>query len=88
MRCILSFSVLSNKYVINLNGLKSLIKEPACFNNLNKPSCIDLILSNNLNFFKYSTIFETNLSDFHLLTLTESKTGFQKQKQNKNNYLP
>ena len=36
-----AISVFSDTY-----DLKSLIKEPTCYNNPNKPSCIDLILTN------------------------------------------
>ena len=57
----------------NLNGLTSLIKKPECFKNLisrsylHKSSC-----------FQHSKVFETRLSDFHLLTVTEFKMSFQK----------
>ena len=60
-----------------LNGVTNLIKKPACFKNPSKPTCIDLIWTNQLNFFKQSC-FETGLSDFHLLTVTKFKMGFQK----------
>ena len=45
---------------------------------MNIPS-IDLILTNRPSYFQYSTIFETGLLDFHLLTITEFKTSFQKR---------
>lgn len=48
---------------------------------VNKPSCIDLILTNNkFNFFQHGTAFKTDLPHVHLLTVTEFKTVFQKQK--------
>ena len=31
-------------------------------------------------YFQHSNVFETGLSDFHLLTITEFKMGFQKRK--------
>ena len=48
--------------------------------NFDKPTCIDLILTNKPSYFQHSNIFETGLSDFHLLTVTEFKLGFQKLK--------
>ena len=68
------------KNFCNLNDLKSLINVPTCFKNFDKPTCIDLILTNKPNYFQHSTVFETGLSDFHLLTVTEFRMGFQKQK--------
>ena len=62
----------------NLNGLTSLIKKPTCFKNLDKPTCIDLILTNQPSCFQHSKVFEIRLSDFHLLTVTELKMSFQK----------
>ena len=62
----------------NLNGLTSLIKKPTCFKNPDKPTCIDLILTNQPSCFQHSKVFETGLSDFHLLTVTEFKMSFQK----------
>ena len=48
------FNVTTNeKYMeefCNLNGLTSLIKKPACFKNVDKPTCIDLILTNQIVF--------------------------------------
>ena len=35
----------------NLNGLTSLTKKPTCFKNPDKLTCIDLILTNQLNVF-------------------------------------
>ena len=69
----------------NLNGLTSLIKKPTCFKNLDKPTCIDLILKNQPSCFQHNRVFETGLSDFHLLTVTEFKRSFQKP-QPKINY--
>ena len=59
---------------------QSLIKEPTCFKNPDKLTCIDLILANRPNLFQHSSTFETDISDFHLLTVTEFKMGFQKLK--------
>ena len=43
-------------------------------------TCIDLILTNQPNLFQHSSNFETDLSDFYLLTVTDFKMGFQKLK--------
>ena len=43
-----------------------------------KPTCIDLILTNQPNCFQHSNVFETGFSDFHLLTTTKFKMSFQK----------
>ena len=34
---------------------------------------------NRPSYFQHSKVFETGLSDFHLLTITEFKTSFQKR---------
>ena len=70
----------SMKNFCDINCLKSLIKEPTCFKNPDKPTCIDLILTNRPNIFQHSSTFERGLSDFHLLTVPEFKMGFQKLK--------
>ena len=63
----------------DLNGLRSLINVPTCYKNFDNPTSIDLILPNRPSYFQRSTLFETGLSDFHLLTITEFRTSFQKQ---------
>ena len=59
-----------------LNYLSSLIDKPTCYKNFDKPKCIDLILTKKLSYFQHSNVFETGLSDFHVLTVTEFKMGF------------
>ena len=72
----------SMKNFCDINCLKSLIKEPTCFKNPDKPTCIDLILTNRPNLlFQHSSTFDTGLSDFHLLTVTEFKMRFLKLQQ-------
>ena len=70
----------------SLNGATSLIKKSTCFKNPDKPTCIDLILTNQPSCFQHSKVFETGLSDFHLLTVTELKMNFQKLQLKKINY--
>ena len=48
------------------------------FKNPDKPTCIDHILTNQPSFLQHNKVFETGLSDFHLLTVTEFKMSFQK----------
>ena len=68
------------KEFCSLNGLKNLINKPTCYKNSEKPTCIDLILTNQPTLFQSITVLETELSDFHLLTVTEFKMTCQKCK--------
>ena len=60
--------------------LSSLIKVPTCYKNLEKPSCIDMILTNPLKSFQNSSVAETGVSDFYKMTVTVMKTTFEKLK--------
>ena len=66
----------SIKEFCSLNGLKNLINELKCYKNSGKPTCIELILTNQPTLFRHSTVLQTGLSDFHLLTVTEFKMSF------------
>ena len=66
--------------------LVSLIREPTCYKNPEKPSCIDLILTNKPHSFQNSGVIETGLSDFHRMTVTITKMTFQKLKPRIVNY--
>ena len=59
-------------------NLISMINKPTCFKNLDKPSCIDLILTNCPKRFQNSCFIETGLSDFHKLVVTVMKTTYEK----------
>ena len=61
-------------------NLKSLIKEPTSYKNPNKPTCIDLILTNVPRMFQSTCVLETGLSDFHLMTVTVMKKTFKKMR--------
>ena len=61
-----------------LNDLTNLVDEPTCYKNSDKPTCIDLILTNYPNFFQQNSVFEKRLSEFHMMVVTELKMGFQK----------
>ena len=54
-------------------NLKNLIKQPTCLKNIEDPTCIDHILTNHPKTFHSSSVFETGLSYFHILTLTVLK---------------
>ena len=68
------------KEFCTLNELKNLINEPTCFKNPEKPICIDLIVTNQPTYFQLSTVLETGLSVFNLVTVTEFRMGFMKSK--------
>ena len=59
--------------------LTDIIKQPTCFKNPSKPSCIDLFLTNNANCFQKSSVFQAGLSDFHKLIVTVMKSQIPKQ---------
>ena len=59
-------------------NLTSMINKPTCFKNLEKPSCIDLILTNCPRSFQNSCVIETGLSDYHKLVVTVMKTTYKK----------
>ena len=59
-------------------NLTSLIKQPTCFKNPEKPSCIDLILTNRPKSFQTTCVIETGLSDFHRMTVSVLKMRFRK----------
>ena len=62
------------KAFCNQYKLKSLNKDPTCFKNVDKSSCIDLFLSNNSKCVEDCLTLETGLSDFHeLVTVMKIK---------------
>ena len=60
----------------NSHNLNSIIKQPTSFENLENPSCIDLILTNKPRSFQTTCVIETGLSDFHRMTFSILKTHF------------
>ena len=60
--------------------LSSLINRPTCYKTPEKPSCIDLLLTNRPKSFQNSSVVETGLSDFHKMAVTVMKTTFEKLK--------
>ena len=61
-------------------NFKNLIKDTTCFKNPNKPSCIDLIITNRPKSLQNSMVIETGLSDFHNMCITVMKMCYSKQK--------
>ena len=59
-------------------NLMSIKNKPTCFNNPDKPSCIDLILTNYPSGFQTSCVIETGLSDFHKIVVLVMKTTYKK----------
>ena len=59
-------------------NLKSLTKQPTCYKNLDNATCIDLLLTNAPRSFPSTCVLETELSDFHLMTLTVMRKIFKK----------
>ena len=58
--------------------LSNLVKEKTCFKNIQNPSCIDLLLTNNSYAFQQTTTVHSGLSDCHKLILTVLKTSIPK----------
>ena len=54
----------------------ALIKQPTCFKNLEKPSCIDLILTNRPRSFQGTCVIKRRLTDFHKMTISVLKIDF------------
>ena len=59
-------------------NLTSMINKPTCYKNPDKPTCIDLILTNCPGSFQNSCVIETGLSDFHKMIVTVMKTSYRK----------
>ena len=57
-----------------MHELCNLVKEKTCFKNMQNPSCIDLLLTNNVYAFQQTSAICTGLSDCHKLVLTVLKT--------------
>ena len=61
-------------------NLKNVIKDKTCFKNPNKPSCIDLVITNRPKSFQNSMVIETGLFDFHKMCITVRKMYYSTQK--------
>ena len=68
----------SVKNVCRNYNFTSMINKPTCYKNRDRPSCIDLILTNCPRSFQNSCVIETGLSDFHKIAVTVMKTTYRK----------
>ena len=59
-------------------NLTSMVNKATCYKNPDKPTCIDLILTNCPGSFQNSCVVETGLSDFHKMVVTVMKTSYRK----------
>ena len=66
-----NYTTLSNFWEIY--NLKNFIKDKNCFENPNKPSYINLTITNRPKSFQNYVVIETGLSDFHKMCITVRK---------------
>ena len=66
-----------NNFCSSFN-LTSMINKPTCFKKPDKPSCINLILTNCSKSFQNSCDIEAGLSDFHKLMVRVNEDNLQK----------
>ena len=59
---------------------KNIVKDPTCFKNMNNPSTIDLIITNNSRSCWNTKTFVNGLSDFHALVVTTLNIKYDKPK--------
>ena len=62
----------------DIYGVKNLIKDATCFENPDKPKCIDLMLTNRNRSFQNSCVIDTGLSDFHKMSVTVLRSYLNK----------
>ena len=55
-----------------------MVNKATCYKNPDKPTCIDLILTNCPGSFQNSCVVETGLSDFYKMVVTVMKTSYRK----------
>ena len=60
-------------------NMENLINNFTCYKNPNKPTCIDLMLTNKPRFFNNSSVVETGPSNFLKMTLVVMRACFVKQ---------
>ena len=59
--------------------IKSLIRKPTCYKDFEKsPTCINLILNSMPHSFQGTSVIETELSDFHLVTFVVMRKKSEK----------
>ena len=65
---------------LDLYNLKNLVKDKTCFKSINKPTCIDLFLTNCPKSFQHTKAISAGMSDHHKMIITVMKTTFLKAK--------
>ena len=78
LHCVFEMEKQQIKAFCNNYGLKSLIRQPTCYKSTSNPTCIDLILTNSPQKFQITCVLETELTDFHLMTMTVMRKNFKK----------
>ena len=61
--------------LLNVYGMKNLVKSPTCFKSVVNPSMVDVLCTNAPNLFCKSQVWDLGISDFHKMT-TVVKKGF------------
>ena len=59
---------------------QNICKNKTCFKNPDRPTCIDLFVTNSTHSFQNTTRISTGLSDFHKTTIAVLKSSFIKLK--------
>ena len=68
---------------LNTYHMENIVKQKTCLKNPDRPSCINLILTNSFRSSQDTCTVETGFSDFHKLFVTAFKLYFPKQKPNR-----
>ena len=63
-----------------------MINKPTCYKNPDKPTCINLILTNSFGSFQNFCVIETGYSDFHKMIVTVMNTSYRKIEPRVTNY--
>ena len=62
---------------LNQDKCKNIIKSKTCYKS-QEGSCIDLIITSRHSLHQYSHVFETGISDYHLMVCTMLKSTYAK----------
>ena len=71
-----------SNFLLHTYHLKDIIKQKTCYKNPDRPTCINLILTNSSRSFQDTCAVDTELSDFHKLVVTVLKLYFPEHKLN------
>ena len=63
-------------------NMQNIVNDFTCYKNHNKPTCIDLMITNRPKSFLKSKVIETGLSDFHKMTVAILRMFFSKRSPN------